>query len=122
MTEFSINTKVCKNRQEEAVVSLKWFRGVEKVDGLDSPKLIFDEMKSIVVTSSESASDATTLKRVVESIFSTKKNRTNLLLGGALVVFLAFSGGSVFTFSANIIFNRFEGFLFFPPLPISPSA
>ena len=103
-------------------MSLKWFRGVEKVDGLDSPKLIFDEMKSIVVTSSESASDATTLKRVVESVFSTKKNRTNLLLGGALVVFLAFSGGTVFTFSANIIFNRFEAFLFFPPLPISPSA
>ena len=89
-------------------MSLKWFRGVEKVDGLEfeSPKLIFDEMKSIVVTSSEPTSDSTTLKRVVESVFSTKKNRANLLLGGVLVVFLAFSGGSVFTFAANVIFNR----------------
>jgi len=88
------------------VVSLKWFRGVEKVDGFDSPKLIFDEMKSIVVTSSEPTSDSDNFRRTVESIFSTKKNRTNLLIGGALVVSLAFSGGAVFTFSANVIFNR----------------
>ncbi len=86
---------------------MKWFRGVEKVDGLDSPKTIFAEIRSIVVTSSEKTSEPMTLKKVVDAVFLTKKNRRLFWIGGALVVLLAFSGGTVVTFFANNVFERY---------------
>ena len=96
---------MCKNRPEEAVVSLKWFRGVENIDGFDeSPKIIIDEMKSIVVTSSENSTFS--FRQNVKNLLTNRQSLKSLLVLMFLVVLIPMSGGSVITFFAFNIFSR----------------
>ena len=93
---------MCKNRPEEAVVSLKWFRGVENIDGFDeSPKIIIDEMKSIVVSTSDNSTFS--FRQNAKNLLT---NRQSLLVLMFLVVLIPMSGGSVITFFAFNIFSR----------------
>ena len=87
-------------------MSFKWFRGVESIEGLDSPKLIFDEMKSIVISSKETPTVSMNLKNVFETTFRSKIYRKNFFTGAALIVFLAFTGSTIITFYAFNIFSR----------------
>ncbi len=100
----NLNFQVGKNRPEEAVISLKWFRGVENVDNGMSTKVIVDELKSIVVSTSEGTSDPISLHRTVEQIFG--PCRKPFLIISTLIILIPFASGSFLTFFAFDTFAR----------------